>query len=145
MDDVLADFSYGCEQHFKSKKKGGFPKGKVGFFENLLPIDGAIEAVNKFREQKDIDVYILTAPSTRNPHSYSEKRIWVENYFDYQFTKNLIICANKSLLKGDILIDENISGKGQENFEGELIHFSSDKYPNWSSVMEYLEIKIFIG
>ncbi|KPA11151.1 5'-nucleotidase [Candidatus Magnetomorum sp. HK-1] len=67
-----------------------------------------------------------------------EKRIWIENYFDYNFTKKLIICSNKGLLKGDLLIDDNIEGRGQESFEGKIIHFGSSDFPDWQSVYSLL-------
>lgn len=54
--------------------------------------------------------------------------------------KKLIISPNKSLLKGQYLIDDQASGKGQDAFEGELIHFGSKEFPNWAKVREYLEI-----
>lgn len=63
-----------------------------------------------------------------------EKRIWIERYFDYKFTEKLIICSNKGLLKGDILIDDHIEGRGQESFEGELFHFGSPILPDWKSI-----------
>ena len=118
-----------------------FPQGRIGFFRGLTPIDGGIESVNVLRSNDSLDVYILTAPSVRNPHSYMEKRQWIEKYFDYDFCKKLIISPNKALLKGDVLIDDNIQGKGQEDFEGELIKFASEKYPDWSSVLGYLDLK----
>jgi 5'-nucleotidase len=52
--------------------------------------------------------------------------------------KNWILSPNKALLKGDFLIDDMINGKGQEDFEGELITFGSEKYPNWKSVIKKL-------
>ena len=90
------------------------------------------------RGNPQFDVHILTAPSVRNPHSYMEKRLWIEKHFDYSLCHKLIICSDKGLLRGDYLIDDYIDGKGQENFDGELIHFGSDKYPDWSAVMAYL-------
>jgi len=48
------------------------------------------------------------------------------------------LATNKGLLKGDYLIDDYVAGRGQENFEGELIHFGSEQYPDWSSVTKYL-------
>jgi 5'(3')-deoxyribonucleotidase len=86
----------------------------------------------------DYEPYILTAPSVKNPLCYTEKRIWVEEKFGLNFVPNLIICANKGLLKGDVLVDDNIEGKGQENFDGRLIHFGSEQNPNWASVLESL-------
>ncbi len=76
-----------------------FPQSVPGFFLDLAPLPGAIDAVNELRA--GCDLFVLSAPSTRNPHSYTEKRLWIEKYFDYQFTKRLILSPNKSLLKGD--------------------------------------------
>jgi len=45
-------------------------------------------------------------------------------------------------LKGDILIDDNIKGKGQEIFEGRLIHFGSDQFPDLKSVRRELHLDI---
>ncbi|MCL4169033.1 UNVERIFIED_CONTAM: hypothetical protein GTU68_016356 [Idotea baltica] len=99
----------------------------------------AINIVNELRS--DFDVYVLTAPSTRNPHSYTEKRLWIETYFDYAFTKRLIISPNKSLLIGDYLIDDYARGKGQDKFEGSLIHFGTSRFPDWQAVNQYLRKK----
>ena len=78
----------------------------------------AIEVYNWIDNQPEFDVYILTAPSIRNPHCYSEKRILVEKWLGFGAVKKLIITPNKDLNKGDYLIDDNSCGKGQENFEG---------------------------
>jgi 5'(3')-deoxyribonucleotidase len=59
----------------------------------------------------------------------------------YNFVDRLIICSHKGLLKGDILIDDNDSGRGQEHFEGRLIHFGSPQCPDWASVRSTLNIK----
>ena len=53
--------------------------------------------------------------------------------------ENLIISPNKGLNKGHYLIDDCLSGKGQEFFEGKLIHFGSDTFPDWASVKRYFE------
>ena len=113
-----------------------FPQSVPGFFLALDPIGGAIEAVNELRNV--FDVFVLTAPSTRNAHCYSEKRIWIERHFDYTFTKQLIISPDKGLLKGDYLVDDHTSGKGQDRFDGMLIEFGSDAFPNWDAVLTFL-------
>jgi len=141
MDGVLCDFFGAHSRDRKQNPDVQFPHSKLGFFENLEPLLGAIDAVNKLRENKNFDPWILTAPSTRNAHCYTEKRNWIENHFGYEFTKKLIISPNKALLKGAFLIDDYIEGKGQENFCGELIQFGSDTYPSWESVLKYLYIK----
>jgi 5'-nucleotidase len=86
-----------------------------------------------------IKCFILTAPSIKNPHCYREKRQWVEKYLGMTAVNNLIISAHKGLHRGDYLMDDCASGKGQENFEGQLIQFGSTHYPDRSSVRTYFE------
>lgn len=137
MDDVLCDYSTKiCEKKAKSSATP-YPQSEPGFFRSLEPIEGALIAIEQLRSRKDIDLYILTAPSTKNPLSYTEKRLWIEDKFGYEMTSNLIICSNKGLLKGDVLIDDHSNGRGQEHFEGKLIHFGQSDYPNWEAVLEY--------
>lgn len=138
MDDVLCDYSGAHARIRKDFPLLDYPQSKTGFFLNLTPIQGALDAVGLLRDSDCLDVYVLTAPSTMNPQSYKEKREWIENNFDYEFTKKLIICPNKGLVKGHYLIDDNLHGKGQEDFEGEVIHFGSERYPSWGDVINKL-------
>ena len=140
IDDVLCDFSEAYNQALINNPDIKYPQSQYGFFTEIKPKEGAIDATQRIESSKDFETYILTAPSTRNPLCYTEKRVWIEKWLGYSFVKKLIICSNKGLLKGDILIDDNISGRGQENFEGRIIHFGSSQFPDWSSVIKELKI-----
>jgi 5'-nucleotidase len=72
---------------------------------------------------------------------YTEKRIWIEKYFGFGFTYRLILSCHKNLLMGDYLIDDYESGRWQEGFEGTLVVFGSEKFPDWNKVMKYLSPK----
>jgi len=134
MDDTLCKYTEAKNKIKKQNPEIKYPQSLINFFVNLEPIDDAIESFN-FLYNK-FDVYILTSPSVENINCYSEKCIWVEKYFGFEMTKKLIISYNKSLLKGNFLIDDNICGRGQENFEGKLIHFGSKNYPSWKQIIE---------
>ncbi|MCB1596026.1 MAG: hypothetical protein KDI76_14045 [Xanthomonadales bacterium] len=138
MDDVLCDYSKEKEAKLKQFPEIKFPQSQQGFFANLTPIPDAIESVKYLIESDEFTPYILTAPSILNPHCYTEKRIWIEKYFGLDFVDRLIISSNKGLVKGDLLIDDYSEGRGQESFEGELIHFGSERFPDWKVVMVYL-------
>jgi 5'-nucleotidase len=142
MDGVLCDIAAAYREAARTHPDVAFPQSIPGLFASLSVIPGAIEAVAELRRNPRLDVWILSAPSTRNPLCYSEKRIWVEKVFDYPLAKRLILASDKSLLRGDILIDDNIRGKGQERFEGEVLHFGSSRYPTWASVLEYLQWRL---
>lgn len=140
MDDTLCDFSGAYLKALSNNPGIRYPQSQYRFFADLQPIDGAIETVSDLIRSDEYDPFILSAPSTRNPLSYAEKREWIEAHLGYGFCKRLILCAYKGLLKGDVLIDDNIEGKGQEYFEGELIHFGSDAFPDWAAVRRSLGI-----
>ena len=50
----------------------------------------------------------------------------------------LILSNDKSLFRGKALIDDRTK-YGVTEFEGEHIHFKTERFPNWESVLEYLE------
>ena len=137
MDDVICDFSTAHRAARDQDPLVEFPQSVSGFFLALSPTLDAIESVNWLRGR--FETYILTAPSTRNPHRYSEKRIWTEDKFDYSFTKRLIISPNKGLLTGDDLIDDHAGGKGQDKFAGKLIQFGTTPFADWNSVVAFFD------
>lgn len=136
MDNVICDYSTAHQEALSREPGIIYPQSQYGFFENLKPIRGAIESVVEL--SKSNEVYILTAPSIRNPFSYVEKRVWVEKWLGMSFVERLIISPNKSLVRGEILIDDHNSGNGQDKFKGKLIQFGSVQYPNWPKVLSKL-------
>ena len=140
MDDTLCQFAKAYEEAYEKNPHNKFPQAEYGFFANLEPIDGAIESVFRLINSEKHDPWILTAPSVKNPMCYTEKRVWIEKYFGIDFCEKLIISPNKALLKGDYLIDDFNYGKGQDQFEGELIHFGSQGFPDWFVIRKYLGI-----
>ena len=137
MDDTLADFMGAYVSAREEKPEMAFPQAEYGFFANLKPLEDAIESVQNLLDSNHLSPYVLTAPSTVNPLCYTEKRIWVEQHLGMEMVERLIISPDKSLLKGDYLIDDIAEGKGQEGFEGELIQFGTLAYPDWRAVMGY--------
>lgn len=140
MDDVLCDFSGAHKKALELNPNILIPQSQFGFYQKLQPLPGAIKAMKSLYASSVYTPYILTAPSTRNPFSYTEKRVWVEDWLGYALVDRLIICSHKGLLKGDVLIDDNNCGRGQEIFEGKLIHFGSTKFPDWDSVCKELHL-----
>jgi 5'-nucleotidase len=137
MDGVLCDFMKSYNELYHPEFNI-YPQSNWGFFTNLSPIINGVEILKEL--MVDYDVWILTRPSYKNPLCYTEKRIWIEKYFGLEFCEKLIICSDKSLLKGDYLIDDNLTD-GQTEFEGELLHFGND-FINWYEVKRYLKNKI---
>jgi 5'(3')-deoxyribonucleotidase len=117
---------------------------KQGWHQNVFkdppPIDDAVEAFNELCFDEDYDVYILSTAPWNIPNSWTQKRLWVSKYLGAKAHKRLILSNNKSLLRGDILIDDR-TANGAGDFQGELIQFGTEKYPNWTEVLKYLQIK----
>lgn len=135
MDGVLCNFYKAALEALRKNPEQKYPQSQWGFFLKLEEIPGAIDAVNKLKEK--YDVWILTRPSFHNVNCFTEKAQWIWDHLGFETLKQTIMAGDKSLVKGDYLIDDtNLSG--QSEFEGEWIHFGSDKFKDWNSVLEYL-------
>lgn len=137
LDDTVFDFTKAFNEKVKQTPGIQFPQSQYGFFENLEPIEDAIVSLELLMKSKEYNPWILTAPSELNPLCYTEKRNAVAKHLGMEYVKRLIISPYKGHYKG-ILIDDNIEGKGQDEFNGELIQFGSKRFPNWLSVINHL-------
>ena len=133
MDDTICDYKTAYKLAKEKNPEIEHPQSVAGFFLNLKPLPEAIEAVNLLR--KDYDVYILTRPSYQNPLCYTEKRLWVEKYFDLEFCRKLIFCSDKTLIIGDILIDD-VAWIG---FKGRQIMFGKLGANDWQETLSAIE------
>ena len=104
-------------------------------FRYLPPIKDAIEATKPLF--KKYDVYFLSTPMWDTPESYSDKRLWLEKYYGDLAKKRLILTNRKDLAIGDILIDDRLKN-GSEKFKGMFIHFGTKAFPDWESVITFL-------
>lgn len=136
MDGVLCDFVSAYNRDKKEFPEQEYPQSQVGFFLNLKPIEGAIESFKEL--EKHFNVWILTRPSVQNPLCYTEKALWVKNHLGIDVQRRTIMATDKSLLKGDYLIDDDTK-HGQTEFEGEHIHFGNTPFENWVKVVKYLK------
>jgi FMN phosphatase YigB (HAD superfamily) len=132
MDDTLCHFEKAFHKSLELNPKQPYPQSQWGFFLGLEPYDGAIEGFRKLEEK--YDVWILTKPSTKNLNCYTEKAKWIYDHLGQDIVDKLIICPDKALIKGDYLIDDKI----WSGFEGEQLHFGSEKFPDWKTVVDYL-------
>ena len=91
-----------------------------------------------FKNHSGFDVYFLSTAPWDNPDAWTHKRLWVAKYFDEKLIrKRLILCHHKQLMIGDYLIDDR-RFNGASEFKGDWIHYGSENFPNWKSVLNYL-------
>lgn len=134
LDDTLASYS---EEHYKLRSHVyPYPQHNRHFYKTMPVILGAV-SLFKYLKSQGHDVYIATAPSVLNPETYTGKAVWVLDNLGQEALDNLIIISDKSLLQGDILIDDHLKGKGQEDFKGLVIH--SPLGCNWLNILVKVE------
>jgi len=135
MDGVLCNFEKAAKEDLIKTPKQNYPQSQWGFFLKLEEIKDAIKSFKILQEK--YDVWILTKPSCYNLNSYSEKAHWVLQKLGFKVLEKTIMCCDKSLLKGDYLIDDtNLAG--QSDFEGRWLNFGSERFPDWNSIVKYL-------
>jgi len=142
MDGVLVDLAAKIAEYpadvVTKFEKDDMVDQMPALFLDPPPIKGAIEAFNKFVNSDKYDVYILSTAPWENPSAWMHKRLWVETHLGKGAWKRLILSHNKNLNIGDYLVDDRTKN-GAGEFKGELVQFGSDKYPNWKSVINYLQ------
>jgi len=139
LDGVLADFVTEMKEHSLRDQPpfDKYPDTIPGIFRNLNPIRDAVSSVNKLLSSEQYEVYFLSTPPWANTSAWTDKRIWLEEKFGDKISRKLILTHRKDLVKGDILIDDR-PNNGAKDFEGKWIHFGSEDFPDWSSVLKYL-------
>lgn len=78
------------------------PLQREGFFRNLPPIPGAIEALEVLAREHDV---IMTSAPLFAPH-FTEKVEWVREYLPFIPQENIALLSKKHLLRGHVLIDD---------------------------------------
>ena len=113
-----------------------------GFFRDLKPIANSQSALKKLSEKHHI--YIASA-AMQFPNSLEEKSDWLDEYFPFIHWKNRILCGDKHILKGDVLIDDR--SYNLKNFDGRTFLFTSphnintqgfDRLSTWLEIEEKL-------
>lgn len=139
MDYVLVDFRSGIDKISPEiqRQYKDHPDDIPGIFALMDPMPGAVQAVHTLARSGKFDMYILSTAPWKNPSAWADKVQWVTRHFDDVFHKRLIISHHKNLCHGDYLIDDR-DRHGAKDFGGEWIHFGSERFPNWQTVLDYL-------
>jgi len=144
MDGVLVDFYRGIRDnypdfdsytHERQREITAELSARSGFFTRLQPMPGALDAFRQLSAH--YNTYILSTPDWHGVNSWTEKRIWVEQYLGDLAYKRLILTHNKGLFSGRALIDDRLRN-GVDQFKGEHIHFANGRFPDWQTVLDYL-------
>jgi 5'-nucleotidase len=138
MDGVLVDFESGLARvPPEILAEYGEHRDRIpGIFSLMDPMPGALAA---YRELCGLfDTFILSTAPWENPSAWIDKRLWAKRYLGDLCTKRLILTHRKDLNRGDFLVDDRPHRGRAEEFQGELIHFGSERFPDWQAVLAYL-------
>lgn len=95
------------------------------FWKTVAPIDGSQEFIRKLMKNDAYDVYICTSSDYR---TIKHKFDWVlKRYFPYISWKQVIITKNKSMVRGDILIDDGVHNLENTSFKKILMSTPSNQ------------------
>ena len=132
MDGVLADFEQGFvrgwtarfpgqppldprdRRHFSIRDDYPTHQGAMvqavyhaeGFFRDLAPMPGALDAARALVGLGH-DVRICTSPLRHYRHCVPEKYEWIDAHLGPEFVNRMIVTRDKTLVRGDVLVDDN--------------------------------------
>jgi len=76
-----------------------------GFFRDMIPVQGAFDALYEM-EKMGPELFICTSPLSTYKNCVLEKYEWVERHLGVDWVNRIILTNDKTLVKGDILIDD---------------------------------------
>lgn len=82
-----------------------------GFFANLPIVPGAREAILTLRATR-YTIFLCTSDIFANKTGLRDKRTWVQKYLGEDFAKAMIFTRDKTLIRGDYLIDDRPAVQG---------------------------------
>lgn len=122
-----------------------------GFFASLPPIQGALQGFMELAETGH-EISICSSPLIGNPTGASDKYDWIDQHLGGDWVGELILAPDKTMVRGDILIDDRpeISGAQEALWEHILYDYLYNRHiegrrrltwTNWREVLaEDLEV-----
>lgn len=90
-----------------------------GFFGNAPVIQGSQDALSRLNDLYEV---FIVSSATEFPHSFNEKYDWLTQHFPFITWKQMVFCGSKSIVQGDIMIDDHF--KNLDIFRGRTLLFT---------------------
>lgn len=115
-----------------------------GFFRTAPLIANAIDVMKELNESYEL--FIVSA-AMEFPNSLEEKYYWLEEHFPFIPWNNIVLCGSKTVVQGDILIDDHF--KNLDPFKNRTLLFTQPHNMNCDEngherVNNWLEIKALL-
>lgn len=142
MDEVIADTTQGMVDWYRANFPGdidydmmrsgkslvtGFPKDmqpivrqrlfEHGFFRNLPVMKGSVEVLAEMN--KKYEIFIVSA-AIEFPNSLKEKYEWLMEHYPFFTWQQLVLCGDKRMICGDVMIDDHVRHLERFNGKGYL-------------------------
>ncbi len=92
------------------------------FFLRLRPYRGAKEVIQRLLERTDIMLFFCSSPVPRSPVTAKDKTDWVREHFGVKGEQRLILAHDKTIIRGDVLVDANPDPTGHFGASPEWKH-----------------------
>ncbi|QYR21020.1 5'-3'-deoxyribonucleotidase [Paenibacillus sp. sptzw28] len=111
------------------------------FFRDLDVMKDSQKVIKELSEQ--YEVFITTA-AMEFPTSFAAKYEWLKEHFSFLNEMNIVFCGDKSIIRADFLIDDNV--RHFKGFAGQGILFTAPhninetgyvRVNNWLEVRDY--------
>ncbi|RTL61066.1 MAG: 5'(3')-deoxyribonucleotidase [Sphingobacteriales bacterium] len=117
---------------------------RKGFFREAPVMEGSIEAVKLLNDK--FELFVVSA-AMEFPNSLPEKLEWLAEHFPFLTWHQLVFCGLKTIVKGDIMIDDHY--RNLDHFTGRTILFTQphnyghddkhhERVHSWKEVLEKL-------
>lgn len=132
-DGPLADFAVSAQAHGLEPEVA---KMQPGFYRQLPPTPGALDALREIHDWPDVQVFVATKIPDHNPLAATEKIQWLHELAPF-LEERIIITPNKACLgrPGDVLIDDRAHKADAAFFPGLFIHYGDARWPDWGAVL----------
>lgn len=130
MDGVIVDFDA-----YKNRigATGDQVKQLPGAYLQMEPMPGALDAVRSLIGMGH-EVWLATKPPTAIPYAYADKVAWALKYLP-ELKRRIILTHDKSLLRGDVLIDDRPHKANADKFAGHLLVFNEGM--GWPEILNF--------
>ncbi len=115
-----------------------------GFFKDLPLIENSQEVIEELNNK--FDVYIVSA-AMEFKYSLYEKFEWLDEHFPFIHWKRRVFCGDKSVTKGDVLIDDHdfnlsvFSGRSIMFTSPHNVHFTKyERLNNWIEARQMFDL-----
>lgn len=130
-----------------STRKTFAPIHSKHFFRDLPPVSGALAGISQI-VLAGHEVFICTSPVTDHKFCLTEKQEWVEEHLGPWFARRLIITQDKTLVHGDVLIDDKpvVEGLVTPRWVHMMFdapynrHIKTPHRVNWNTCLEALSV-----